>query len=114
MYAELVPIQVKSKEDYGVNDSSNLIRYQGIMWVLSYWSFRYWLPKGRKEAILAGWLTGREEWYPRAYYEVALVLHKVHSVEAPKDQVMVHILPGVLYGDILEHTLVCPKGLIYC
>ena len=34
------------------------------------------------------------------------------SVEATQDHVVIHILSGVLYGDIVEQTTVYPKDII--
>ena len=44
--------------------------------------------------------------------KVTFVLPLGNAAEAPKDQVIVCVVPGVLYGHILEQTAVCTKNLV--
>ena len=102
MYVVLVPILGASEGDSAANDSPGLLIYPVVMRALSLWRFRYSLTEGRKEGILVVWLPGRAEWDPCACTEVALVLPQCCAMEAPHNQVVVRVVPGVPGGDILE------------
>ena len=53
------------------------------------------------------------EWDPCALPKVALVLPIGFAMEAPHDQVMVLIVPGIPAGDILSQTAVHSKYLVH-
>ena len=59
-----------------------------------------------------GWLLGWVEWEPCARPKVVFIIPKGHYTEAPQDQVVVGVVPGVLDGHILEHTSVGPNDLV--
>ena len=41
------------------------------------------------------------------------MLLKGCNTEAPKDQVIIRFVPGVLDGNILEQTMVCPNNVVH-
>ena len=40
------------------------------------------------------------------------MLPQDHAAEAPKEQVVVQVMPGVPEGEILEQTAVCTKDVV--
>ena len=109
MDAELVPVWGTSEGDCGIYDLPSLLRSPGFTASLCYRRLRECHPEGRKEGILAWWIPGRAGWEPFVRPKVALMLSQSYDKEAPHEQVMVSVVPGVLYVKILEYMTVCPR-----
>ena len=45
--------------------------------------------------------------------EVVLVLPTGHTTEAPKDKVVISVVPGVPDDHIMEQTIVCPNDVVH-
>ena len=59
-----------------------------------------------------GWPIWGLEWETRVIPKVALVLPQGHNAEAPRDQVVVGVVPVVPDGHILEQMEVHPKDVV--
>ena len=52
------------------------------------------------------------ERYLRALSDVALIFPQDCDAEAPRDQFIIHVVPGVPDRNISEHTTLCTKDVV--
>ena len=70
------------------------------------------LLEGGEKRIFVGWLFGWVDWDSHAQPKVALMFPLGHTAEAPQDQGMVCVVPGIPDDHILEQTAVHLKDVV--
>ena len=109
----MVSVQRYPERDPGINDPPGLLQYPGVVRTFARQFLGHHLSEESEHSVLSGRPLGGVEREPSARTKVVLMLPLGYATEAPQDQVVVYIVPGVPDGDILEQTAVRPQNVVH-